>query len=183
MPKTLGKYFLALVPEGEVFDKSEHIKEELQDRFNLKYARRSPSHVTLKMPFTYNEAKEGKLMGKLHTFTKSRQAFPVRVKGMGRFGTRVIFIKVLPSPALLELQQALSQFCKVGLKLDQELSDRNYTPHMTVAFKDLKKGKFWEYYEATKEKAFNGEFLADGIILLKKEKERWIQLEKFRFIQ
>jgi 2'-5' RNA ligase len=181
MPKPLGKYFLALVPQGEVFEKSEHIKTELQDRFNLKYARRSPSHITLKMPFTYNEAKEDKLISKLCAFSSARQSFPVQVNGIGRFGSRVIFVKVRPSPPLLEVQQELSQFCKTGLKLDQELSDRNFTPHMTVAFKDLKKGRFWEYFGVAKELAFSGEFLADGLTLLKREGGRWVNIEKCAF--
>ncbi len=181
MAKNLGKYFFAIVPDGEVYENAEHIKGILKDRFNLSYARRSPSHVTLKMPFTYNEAKESKLIGKLRRFTETFSAFSMKVRGVGRFGTRVIFLKILHAPELLKMQQALNQFCKTELKLNQELSDRNFTPHMTVAFRDLKKGKFWEYYGATKEMGFQSEFLADGITLLKKKDGKWIEVEKCRF--
>ncbi len=174
---------MAIIPEGEVFTKSEEIKAFLKESFNVKYAQRSPSHITLKMPFSYNEKKEERLIGNLEALAKNQEPFPINVKGIGRFGTRVIFVKIIPSPQLIELQAALVQFCKIKLKLDQELSDRNYTPHMTVGFKDIKKGMFWECYNGAKKLAFGGSFLADGITLLKRKEGKWEVLGKCRFSQ
>jgi 2'-5' RNA ligase len=67
---SLQKYFLALVPEGNLQEKATSLKEMLKEQFNIKYALKSPAHITLKMPFSYNEAKEEYLIERLKEFLK-----------------------------------------------------------------------------------------------------------------
>lgn len=55
----MGKYFLAIVPDEAICDEVTILKEQLRDSFGLKYALRSPPHITLKMPFVHNEKKKG----------------------------------------------------------------------------------------------------------------------------
>jgi 2'-5' RNA ligase len=76
--KIMQKYFLALVPEGEIAEKALQIKENIREQFNVKYALKSPSHITLKMPFSYNEAKENYLRANLEDFAKDWPGFRLR---------------------------------------------------------------------------------------------------------
>src|SRR5690606_32536571 len=109
------------------------------EQFNLRYALRSPAHITLKMPFLWNEAKEDRLMARLEVFFSQRPAFQLKVRKIGTFGDRVLFVKVEERKELMALQQELVNWCRQELKLVEELSDYAYRPHMTVAFKDVKK--------------------------------------------
>ncbi len=171
--KSIQKYFLAIVPPEPVYSKSNGIKEELKRVFNLKYALKSPPHITLKMPFSYNEAKEEYLLSRLSSFLEGQSGFQLRISGISTFGQRVVFQKIAPSDSLIQLQSGIKQFCKRELHLVDELSDRNYHPHLTLAFKDLKPDKFEGVVNLCKELQFDSEFLADRLVLLKRVEGRW----------
>ncbi len=173
MTKTFAKYFIAIVPEGDVQQEATAIKHELLIHFNLKYALKSPAHITLKMPFRWNEKKEEVLIHKLEEFFKSYIPFDLDFAGVGRFGKRVIFIKVISSDTLLSLQSSLAKFCKTKLNQITELSDSAYHPHMTLAFKDLKEARFKEYYDFLKPLKFEKSISVQKIVLLKRIERRW----------
>ncbi|HLT06983.1 MAG TPA: 2'-5' RNA ligase family protein [Cyclobacteriaceae bacterium] len=180
MPKVLQKYFIAIVPEGNLQQQATDLKLMLKDKFNLKYALRSPAHVTLKMPFLWNEAKEERLCASLEPFFATQSAFGLNFSGIGNFGERVIYIKVKKNGLLSKLQSELAWLCQRELNQKQELSDYAYHPHMTVAFKDVKKKHFPEYLEAVKAIGFSGKMQVEKVTLLKKlHGEPWTILRSF----
>jgi len=71
--KVIQKYFLAIVPIGEIQRAATALKDELKEQLNIKYALKSPAHITLKMPFSYNEAKEKVLVEKLENFLSNKK--------------------------------------------------------------------------------------------------------------
>lgn len=177
----IQKYFLALVPPREILERAHQIKISIRDQFGMKYALKSPPHITLKMPFNYNEAKESVLAQKLSGFLKDRKPFNVKIDGVGTFGNRVIFLNIEKSQELIELQSELKIFCKKVLNLNDELSDRNFHPHMTLAFKDLKSKNFEEVLALVKEQSFKTEFLVEELFILKRLENRWDLREKLFF--
>ena len=177
--KILQKYFIAIVPTGDVQDSVTAIKMQLKEKFNLKYALRSPAHITLKMPFLWNEAKENRLMHTLERFFKEMPSFRLKARKIGVFSDRVIYIKVEEKKELLEMQKMLSEMCKAELNLVQELSDYAYRPHMTVAYKDIKKKRFSEYLEFVKGQGFSGRVEVRQIALLKRNEGKWTVLKQF----
>lgn len=172
--KKMQKYFLALVPPPAILEKAEEIKAEIRDQFGIKYALKSPAHITLKMPFVYNEAKEQVLIEKLNTVITNQNNFSVSLGGVRTFGRRVIYIGVEDSQELLNLQEKLRVFFKQELHLNVELSDSNYHPHMTLAFKDIKEMKFDKVLELVKSKSLSAKFNVDNIALLKRIDGKWI---------
>lgn len=171
--KIIQKYFLALVPPDPIYSKSNEIKQKIQEKFGLKYALKSPPHITLKMPFSYNEAKEVELTSRLSEFLADQKSFSLGISGVGTFGQRVIFQAITPNSALVELQKKLKIFCKRELLLVDELSDRNYHPHLTLAFKDLKPSKFDGVLELVKDLQLDAEFKVDRMAILKKTEGKW----------
>ncbi len=178
--KVMQKYFLAIVPEGAIQDNCTEIKNEIRDQFNVKYALKSPAHVTLKMPFSYNEAKEEKLIQVLRKFLIQFESFPISIGGVDTFGKRVIFLKIKADDRLTKLQAELKGFCKRGLNLVDELSDRNFHPHMTIAFKDLKEIHFDEILNLVKKRSIQEEYFVSNIHLLKRIEGRWISLKEIQ---
>lgn len=172
--KVIQKYFLALVPPQEILEKATAIKLLIRDEYGIKYALKSPPHVTLKMPFSYIEAKESFLEEKLTNFLKAQKPFRVKIAGVGNFGRRVIFLGIEESSELLQLQSSLTTFCKRELNLVEELSDRNYHPHLTVAFKDLKVGQFDKVLALVKTQGFQAEYFVKELQVLKRLEQRWV---------
>lgn len=177
----MQKYFLALLPPQEILDKAHAIKMVIRDQFGIKYALKSPPHITLKMPFSYNEAKESILEGKLASFIQTQKPFEVSIAGVGTFGNRVIFLGIEKSTELLAFQSALKTFCKRELNLVDELSDRNFHPHLTVSFKDLKPGNFFEVLELVRQQSFIANFTAAELTILKRMDQKWIPYQNLPF--
>lgn len=173
MPKVFQKYFIAIVPDGEVQKKATDLKLQLKEKFGLKYALKSPAHITLKMPFSWDEAKELRLVSALEKFFKDQSGFGLVLRGIGNFGKRVIYVKVRKQPQLHRLQDELAQTCRKQLNLTPELSDYAYHPHMTLAFKDLKSSLFEEYYAYLDSIGFKDDMLVKEVALLKRENGRW----------
>lgn len=179
--KIIQKYFLALIPPPEILEKAHDIKLLIRDHFGIKYALKSPPHVTLKMPFSYNEAKEILLEKKLGDFLIAQKPFKIKIEAVSTFGKRVIYLGIKKSPELAQLQSSLKTFCKKELNLVDELSDRNYHPHLTVAFKDLKVGQFDEVLDLVKGQSFQAEYVAVDLAILKRVEQNWILHKKFCF--
>lgn len=171
--KVMQKYFLAIVPEGQIQELATSLKLELKEQMNIKYALKSPAHITLKMPFNFNEAKEGVLIEKLSSFLSKKENFKIQVKGTRTFGRRVIFWKIEADSKLYELQESLKSFCKRELNLVDELSDRNFHPHMTIAFKDVKERDFDQVKAIVTDRSIDLPLQVFSVELLKRIDRRW----------
>lgn len=179
--KVMGKYFLAILPEPQLLEKVNQLKLAIKEDFGSKYSLKSPPHITLKMPFTYNSAKEDQLIDKLQEFLKVINPFELTVMGTETFGRRVVYLKIHAGKELYDLQEKLKTFCKKELNLVDELSDRNFHPHMTVAFKDIKKDKFDSIFDFVKEKSVQGNIQVRSICLLKRENGQWFSHREISF--
>ena len=169
----MGKYFIGLLPPPALETSLHQVKADIKAHFEVKYALQSPAHLTLKMPFRYKEAKEQELVIRITSLLEGQQSFSLQLKGIGHFGRRNIHHQVAPSSPLLELQTKLREFCKRYLHLVEELSDRNFQPHLTLAYKDLKEGHFEEVLAFVKKNAIKADFLVDRAYLLKNVEGRW----------
>lgn len=172
--KVMKKYFLAIIPEGEFQDRVTNLKLEIKDLYQAKYALKSPAHITVKMPFVYNEAKEEKLTEKLGNFIGDYQPMNITIKGVKTFGERVIYLGVEAGQDLYVFQKELKTFCKRELNIVDELSDRNFHPHMTIAFKDIKKSQFQNILQFSSEMNLSQEMVVNQIAMLKKVERQWV---------
>lgn len=176
--KVIQKYFLAIVPEGEFQDQVTRLKLDIREKFQSKYALKSPAHVTVKMPFGYNEAKESQLIAMLEGFMGRYNQMSLKIKGVKTFGNRVIYLGVDADKDLFDFQSELKTFCKKELNLVDELSDRNYHPHMTIAFKDIKKTQFQDIFQFAANDNLKKDMLVKKIFLLKKLEGKWVVWRK-----
>ncbi|SHM56593.1 2'-5' RNA ligase [Cyclobacterium lianum] len=183
MPKKLGKYFIAIVPPEPVKEKITEIKAQVKAEFGVKYALRSPPHITLKMPFVFPEKKEANLEKKLGSFFSQETPFSLSLSGIGKFGERVIYLRVRYPPDLLLMQQRLVRFGKRNLGQKIELSDLNYTPHLTLAFKDIRKPDFVPLMNFLKSRVSRYDLEVTQVSLLKKTNSIWGLQNNFNLLK
>lgn len=175
-------YFIGIVPSSPVFDEALQVKQYVSDKYRSRGALKSPPHITLQMPFRWGEEREEKLIGLLNEFATSCtvKPFELQLKNFGCFEPRVIFIAVEESESLLRLQQKLKRFCKTDLNLfDATNKEHPYHPHLTVAFRDLKKVDFYKAWNEFKDKVFSGNFLVEEFVLLKHNGRVWEKFKSF----
>jgi len=175
------KYFIAIVPPEPVFSEAEKIKFEISEKYNNKSALRSPAHLTLHMPFEMKEQKEGLLIERLSEFRFSG-SFEIELKNFSCFEPKVIFIDVAENALLNALQKQLVFHVKSNLNIFNQYEDkRAYHPHLTIAFRDLKKTDFYLANEEYKGKSFNAKFQVNSFFLLKHTGKIWLQHKEFFF--
>ncbi|MBK9285379.1 MAG: 2'-5' RNA ligase family protein [Sphingobacteriaceae bacterium] len=172
------KYFVAIIPPDSVFEKIENIKLEIFNEYKLKGALRSPSHITLHRPFSWKSDRENELIEKLGTFHFNKK-FLIQLYNFNTFSPRVIYVDVKKSNELTDLHYLFMGFAKRELGLFNELNDlRGFYPHITIAFRDLKKQQFYKMWEKFEKKTFEDQFNYQGFSLLCLDK-KWEILHNF----
>jgi len=177
----LNKYFIAIVPPEPLLSEIRNIKQTIFETFGTKGALRSPGHITLHMPFSWEEKKEEKLISELSAF-KFENAVSIQLKNYNCFEPRVVFIDVVKNEVLNELQLNLVKHAKQKLHLFNQSDDmRGFHPHVTVAFRDLKKPVFYKLWEEYSNKEFKAEFTRNSFCLLKQAGKEWEVYKEFKF--
>ena len=172
-------YFIAVVPDALIREEVTAFKEYARDHFQTKHALRSPPHITLIPPFWTSEA--ASLRKTLAEFTANFPCrdFRVLLDGFQAFPPRVIFVRVVPDSLLKALQKDLQRFLWTSMRLKAR-SKYEFHPHMTVAFKDLKRSRFPEAWAYFSQLTYVREFHVTGLALLRHSAgEGWTVAEVF----
>ncbi|MBH8562198.1 2'-5' RNA ligase family protein, partial [Nostoc sp. CENA67] len=139
----MNLYFIALLPPPEIQDYANQIKQYFADKYASRHAQKSPPHITLQPPFKWIDNNVPVLEASLREFASEQQPVPITLRGFAAFRPRVIYIDVVKSQELLSLQANLMARMEANLGIvDKVGKKRAFTPHMTVAFRDLTKQNF-----------------------------------------
>ncbi len=175
-------YFVALVPPEPLRDQLTDLKSYFKEKYDSSKALNSPPHITLHMPFKWKEEKENRLAEVLGSFCQTAGSFNLLLNGFGAFAPRVIFIEPAENQALREMQKNLTKAMRLGLNIyNAEYKNRGFHPHLTLAFRDLKKQQFVEAWEEFQGRSFEADFTVSNISLLKHNGKLWEIFRDFPF--
>jgi 2'-5' RNA ligase len=178
--KKLTQYFIAIVPPSPVYDDAIEQKQYFKDHYQSKASLNSPPHITLHMPFRWREDKEAELIEQLNHFASNIQPFTITLDNFSSFPPRVIFINVIKSPELEQLYLDLKRFCKRELNLfNADYKEQPFHPHLTLAFRDLKKPNYQRAWHEFEQKKYRADFPAKSITLLKHDGKTWQVFQDF----
>jgi 2'-5' RNA ligase len=176
------KYFIAVIPPEPLFGIIQGLKSHLKEAYGAKAALRSPAHITLHMPFQWPARKEQRLVDSLLQYTAQQKPFGLRLNNFSCFPPRVIYVAVEGSTPLTELQRSLHRHCKVNLNLfNANYQDRPFHPHITLAFRDLKKSAFEPAWNEFSNRELAGTFNVESIYLLKHTGTAWERFAELPF--
>ena len=174
-------YFIAIIPSAPVYDQAQQLKLYFRDHYGSKASLNSPPHITLHMPFRWKEKKEEDLIQVLSRFASNSCSFGLRLKNFSCFSPKVIFIDVETNATLNDLHKNLQTVCKRELNLfNANYKEQPFYPHLTLAFRDLKKPNFQKAWEEFKDREFEGDFLVEQITLLKHTGKIWQAHQHFQ---
>ena len=177
MKKIHPLYFIAVIPPSEQKEKIQELKESFANKYKCKAALKSPPHITLHMPFRFPEEKEKELIALLKEPYDSISSM-ISLNNFGCFPPRVIFIKVDEAGNLFSLYKEVSSRLRKVNVTNADYKNFGFNPHLTIAFRDLKKSVFNEAWPEYKQEFFTSQFLVDKLCLLKHNGKHW---EEFRF--
>jgi 2'-5' RNA ligase len=174
-------YFIAICPNDRLKEKIHQQKEWIYQKYGVKGAFRSSAHITLQMPFKMGIKKRVELLEDLHVFAESIKTFRVQLNGFDCFEPRVVFIKVFENEQLNLLQNELIPVLKQHQIFNSTHNNRGFHPHITVAFRDLKKRDFYPLWNDVKNISFDESFLAEGLTLYQHNGKGWDEEEFIPF--
>ena len=177
-----NRFFLAIIPPEPVYTVIDQYKNEACEKFNTCAALNSPPHITLFMPFSWKEKRIERLHQALENFSSSSAQLTIEVRSVGQFGERVIFLAPSYNSELLSLQASLAKTVRRELNLlNANYKDRGFHPHITIAFRDLKKQFFDEAYAYFDNKTIDLSFTVSNFSLLKHNGKKWEDYQRFDF--
>ncbi|MEO3706191.1 2'-5' RNA ligase family protein [Trichormus azollae] len=178
----MTRFFIAILPPKYIQDYANEVKQYFVDKYGSRGAQNSPPHITLKPPFQMVDQNLPLLESSLKSFAENSQSVPITLINFAAFVPRVIYINVVKSQALLSLQADLMNDLENNLgfvdKFDQS---RPFTPHLTVAFRDLAKQNFHAAWPEFKERQLYFKFTATYLTLLLQDGKRWNIKSEFSF--
>lgn len=170
----LERYFLAIIPPAQIQEEVKEIKCHFDEAYGCRAPLRSPAHITLQMPFRLKPEKEEKLIDSLTHFAQKQPAFRVALKDFGCFEPKVIFINVVKNEVVKALQKALVTYLRKSLGIfHADYKDQGFNPHITVAFRELKRPTFYQAWEEFREKSFQADFHVRSFWLLRHDGRKW----------
>jgi 2'-5' RNA ligase len=182
MENLTSRYFIALLPPQEIQEQITAIKQYFAENYGSSGALKSPPHITLQPPFKWVTAEISHVEESLEKFVISHQPIPITLSGFAAFPPRVIYANPLKTPGLLEIEKDLSEYLETNLGIvDPVAKGRSFTPHLTVAFRDLTKENFKAAWSEFKTRSLNFEFTSYQLTLLIHDSERWNISREFPF--
>jgi 2'-5' RNA ligase len=173
-------YFIALLPPEALTKQIHSIKEEIAAHYNSRKSLMIPEHITLIPPFHCSAELLDILLVRLKNLCHEKKPFEVHLMGFGHFDKSVLFIQASsqPNKALGELHLDVTKVFSEdfsSIKLPQ--SGEKYTPHLTIANKDLTRQNFKKAWADFGKRKFEEKFTVNSIFLLKHTQGIW-KLEK-----
>jgi 2'-5' RNA ligase len=176
-------YFIAIVPPGEVCDLITEIKTEFAERFKSKAALRLIPHITLKAPFRIIEDEHELLVEWFERMDITVSPFHQELENYGSFrnrGSGVIFVKPVKNVSLDGLQkQVVQNFTRAYPGEPINRTEFEFTPHVTIAYRDLPIYVFKKAWKEYRDKRFRAAFEADSFDLLQRDGKTWKTIRKF----
>ncbi|MEM7548355.1 MAG: 2'-5' RNA ligase family protein [Bacteroidota bacterium] len=180
---SINRYFLALIPTKEVREELQDLKIKISDEYQTKASLRSPPHLTLHMPFLKPAKYEKQLIESLTDFCNEPKPFDLTLNGYGSFEPKVFFVQVVENQELKNLHQELHQLMKIKHNVlpREGFIERPFRPHITLAFRDLKKQEFYRLWKDFQDRNYERVFMVSSLALLKHNGISWDEHHIFSF--
>jgi len=166
-------FFIGICPPHRIEEDVHRIKEEFRQKYGLTGAFRSKAHITLQMPFNLSIKKVDEFILQLSELLKGKKPFEIQLTDFGKFEPRVVFIQVDENRELDAHQKSIEKFLKQFQIFDSTHKNNGFNPHITIAFRDLKKPIFYKVWNEVKERSFTANFLANSVTVFKHNGESW----------
>lgn len=171
------EYLLMLNPPKRIRNEVKKIQEKFYGEYEHVQSKKSEPHVTL-IHFRLNPHHEEKLISDIEEISAVQSPIEVVLKNFNHFGTHTIYIDVKNVSVITDVVKSLH--AKLNLQLSQSFFA--WKPYMTIA-KGLTSEKFKTAYPVFEQREFNSSFIADGMVLLKRDSsyERYLVIKEFEF--
>lgn len=176
-------YFIGISPVDPIKSEIHQLKEYIYQKYGCKGSLRSTAHITLQMPFKMAQKKLKLLKTDLENFTATINPIAIELNNFGYFEPRVIYVNVIENEPLNAFHRNLEKLLKQHQIFNSTHRNHGFNPHITIAFRDLKKPVFYKVWEEFKNKKFTRDFSANQLTLFKHNGNSWDEDYHFKFLK
>lgn len=171
-------YLVAILPPEPVLSEVWAMKQEVHTLTGSRNAVRLPAHITLLPPWRQAEELELLMRTSLREFAATQEAFEVGLENFDWFGNRTLFVRVTEAASLKACHAALAEWCVARLpNIPREA--RPFTPHMTLATRDLPPSQVSELRTLFQARTYAASFEASSLQLFRHDGQQWQSMEGF----
>ena len=171
-------HFIGVLLNEDITQTLENCRLYMNKTYGCKSGYGTPIHITLVPPFRlpdeYNSADLAKIIEHDVLSGSKDFKFNARIENFDAFGDRTIFAKVVQDEKWNDLRNsvltALLNFAPNCTKKDKSV----FTPHITVANRDIPLGVSKEALSVMNELDLNENFLLDNISIFERHGGKWI---------
>lgn len=171
---------MAIIPPEPVYTDAVKWKRYFAEYHDSKVGLKSPPHLTVHMPFKLNDKREDELIEVMASCASNKPVFEMTLNGFGQFKKRVVFIDVEPNESLHDLFLAIRKEMKLHFNIfNADYKNRGFNPHLTLAFRDLKRLAFESAWPEFEGRAYRERFKVKDFTLLKHDGKMWHPYRSF----
>ncbi len=179
-------YFAAIIPPDAVSAEVTAFRNDFKNNYDCKAALKNMPHITLKAPFKTDAALHNDVL-KWFYGLGARKSFNVQLCNFGSFDNPknpVIYVHPVLNDDILQLQKViLNSFEAAFPKIPVHYFEHKFSPHMTVAYRDLAYAEYQKAWQIYSLKAYNATFTVNSIYLLQHNGAKWKVIAELGFIQ
>jgi 2'-5' RNA ligase len=176
------EYLIVLNPHEELRTRITEVRKEFSKEYQLTSGRGGKPNLPL-VHFVNYEMMEERIINRLKAIALGFPPFKVELKNFGSFPTHTIYINVNSKIPIQSLVKEIRTQTQRLMTINDETKPYFILePHITIG----RKLKHWQYEKGWLEysnKHFTGRFIADSMLLLKRESKGtpWMVAERFQF--
>jgi 2'-5' RNA ligase len=171
-------YLVAILPPEPILSDVWAMKQEVHTLTGSRNAVRLPAHITLLPPWRQAEELELPMRAELRDYAATQEGFVVGLENFDWFGNRTLFVRVTQADALQNFHAALAAWCAAHLP-DIPRESRPFTPHMTLATRDLPPGQVPTLRQLFHSRSYAATFEVSSLQLFRHDGQRWQSIEEF----
>ena len=173
-------FLVCLIPPVSIVEDIDTIRNYISETFNVYESLKRPAHITLYNPVKITSLEmEERFFNTLASATY-QDSFMQVLSHFGSFPSHTFYLNVEQNTGIMNLQSEIKTALK-PLKLLPQTDNFKYTPHLTLAFKDVKPPVFEEIVKTFKDRKFKRAFLVSGFSVYKHVNKRWQPYKEFIF--
>ncbi|HPS43993.1 MAG TPA: 2'-5' RNA ligase family protein [Treponemataceae bacterium] len=174
IPGAAQTHFVGVLASEGLSDTLLGCRRWMGEAFGCRSGFLTPMHVTLIPPFALRDPEEVDALARaIERTARAMKPFAAHASGFGAFGERTVFARVAPDPRWAELRDALFAEASRGLPGILRKDARPFTPHLTVANRDIPIGAIPHALEHFAPLALDEEFPVDHIALFERRRGTW----------
>lgn len=168
-------HFIGVTLPTEIVSLVEEKRAWARGKYGCRSGHSTLPHITLVPPFS-SRLPDRELLDILSGIVPLLTPFKADVQGYGSFSDRTVFLRVVESRDWSNLSRTITKGLK-AMGVDVKEEKKSFTPHITIANRDIPPGKAMEMLSLLSEVDTSFTFTVDAISLFSRDGYSWKKRE------